>query len=329
MNKKILIVTASDEPNVAEVTQYLPETSFIRLDVDKLCLDRTTFFLVEPELAWQFMINGAILSAEDIGAVWYRRPTATILPQELPSIYKEFVERETQSAFKGLWSITEDESIFWMDRPEILREVDGNKAFQMKAAREAGLTIPKTMITNDYSAVLRFFEECRNDMVVKVFGGTPVHDLEDKLAFIYTHKVTKDELASFAQEIGYAPAIYQEYVPKALELRVTFVQGKLFPCAIHSQDSPKTIDDWRRYDFEHVKHESYELPSRVAEQLRETMAILQINFGAIDMVVTPAGDHVFLEVNPSGQWGWIEGLTRMPISKAIAETLLDAATKNQ
>lgn len=115
----------------------------------------------------------------------------------------------------------------------------------------------------------------------------------------------------------------QEYVEKALEFRVTIIGGRIFTCAIHSQDSERTRHDWRRYDFEKVKHEVYQLPVEVEQKLLALMKEWGLVYGAMDMILTPSGEYVFLEVNPTGQWGWIEYLTGMPISRTIAELLMN------
>ena len=113
----------------------------------------------------------------------------------------------------------------------------------------------------------------------------------------------------------------QKYIEKKLEFRVTVVGQDIFTCAIHSQDSERTKEDWRRYDFENVKHESYDLPENVKSSLLRFMQLCHLTFGAIDMILTPEGDYVFLEVNPSGQYIWIENLAKLPISRSIAENL--------
>ncbi|MBU4480422.1 MvdD family ATP-grasp ribosomal peptide maturase, partial [Patescibacteria group bacterium] len=118
-----------------------------------------------------------------------------------------------------------------------------------------------------------------------------------------------------------SPVMVQSYIPKKIELRVTIVGENIFTCAIHSQNSEKTKYDWRRYDFENVKHEEYQLPVNVRGKILAFMKKCRLNFGAIDMILTPDNEYVFLEVNPSGQFGWIEKLTGMPIAKSIAELL--------
>ncbi len=113
----------------------------------------------------------------------------------------------------------------------------------------------------------------------------------------------------------------QEYVPKDVELRVTIVGRKVFACAIHSQDSELTKHDWRKYDFGNVRHELCTLPGEVEQNLIALLRFWNLSYGAIDLVRTPDGRYVFLEINPNGQWGWIEELTGAPIAETIAETL--------
>ena len=52
------------------------------------------------------------------------------------------------------------------------------------------------------------------------------------------------------------------------------------------------------------------------------MRRLGIVYGAIDLRRTPDGRHVFLEVNPAGQWLFVEQATGQPIARALARALL-------
>jgi glutathione synthase/RimK-type ligase-like ATP-grasp enzyme len=60
--------------------------------------------------------------------------------------------------------------------------------------------------------------------------------------------------------------------------------------------------------------------------LRALMTELGLVFGAIDLICTPAGEYVFLEVNPGGEWGMLERDLRLPIADAIARALLVPAS---
>jgi glutathione synthase/RimK-type ligase-like ATP-grasp enzyme len=52
---------------------------------------------------------------------------------------------------------------------------------------------------------------------------------------------------------------------------------------------------------------------------------LGLCYGAIDMVLTPDGRYVFLEINPNGQYLWIEEAAGLPISDAICDLLMSGS----
>ncbi len=119
--------------------------------------------------------------------------------------------------------------------------------------------------------------------------------------------------------------MFQEYVQKSFEVRVTAVGETIFAAAIHSQMSPRSRVDWRRYDLDHTPYEPHSLPRVIEEKCYKLMAILGLHYGALDFIVQPDGKYVFLEINPVGQWGWIEYLTGLPITEAIADLLIERA----
>jgi len=137
---------------------------------------------------------------------------------------------------------------------------------------------------------------------------------------VYTTTLEDDDLASDLS-LSMCPAIYQEYVEKAYELRVTVVGEEAFACAIHSQESEQTQVDWRRYDFDNTPHEPYDLDPDLKAKCVEIVGRFGLRFSAMDLIVRPDGKVFFLELNPNGQWGWIEELTGLPITKALADLL--------
>lgn len=231
-----------------------------------------------------------------------------------------FVQDESRAALYSLYTTL---PCFWMNHPLISsRLLEHNKLYQLQVAQQLGLIVPETIITNDAAELLAFCEECGGSLAVKCIEGHAYREQQTRTPFgLFTSCVTLDELAAQEEGIGYAPVFAQRYIPKKIELRITVVGDRLFSCAIHSQDSERTKHDWRNYDFEKVRHEAYELPEEIERRLRALMRFWRLSFGALDMIVTPSGEYVFLEINPGGQWGWIEDLAGLPISGAIAETL--------
>jgi glutathione synthase/RimK-type ligase-like ATP-grasp enzyme len=121
--------------------------------------------------------------------------------------------------------------------------------------------------------------------------------------------------------VRHAPVVVQEYVPKQVELRITVVGDRVFAAEIDSQASPMARHDWRAGDPRTMAHRRHPLPLKEAERCLRLTRALDLCFGAIDMVLTPGGEYVFLEINPNGQWGWIQDLTGMPIAEVLAEIL--------
>ena len=101
----------------------------------------------------------------------------------------------------------------------------------------------------------------------------------------------------------------------------------MLAAAIDSQATNRTRVDWRRYDLGHTPHRAIQLPPSIEGKLVALCRGLGLSYGAIDLIVTPEGEHVFLELNPAGQWHWIEQLTGLPISDAIADELVAGATR--
>jgi glutathione synthase/RimK-type ligase-like ATP-grasp enzyme len=122
--------------------------------------------------------------------------------------------------------------------------------------------------------------------------------------------------------LSHCPLIFQEYIPKAYELRVTVIGNEIFAACIQSQSAGgDTTVDWRRYNIPKTPHYAYELSPELRNQILALHQRLGLVYSSFDFIRTPQGEFVFLETNPFGQWLWIEDLTGLPISKAIADFL--------
>jgi len=245
-----------------------------------------------------------------VGAAWWRRPQH---PTPSPALrrhdHQVFVVSETHEALRGLWHALD---AFWINDPG-RDEVAHRKLLQLKVAQQVGLEIPSTLVTNDVTAA-RSYVDARGyrNVICKAFSATEQQWRETRL-------VREQELAAL-DNVRYAPVIFQEYVPADVDLRVTIVGDQIFAAAIHSQESQYPVDF--RMDMTNTRIEADELPPDVCRRLLELMARLGIVYGAVDLRRTPDGRHVFLEVNPAGQWLFVEVATQQPIAAAVARELL-------
>lgn len=146
---------------------------------------------------------------------------------------------------------------------------------------------------------------------------------EGKEYAIFTSRVLEQHLEEI-ERARLSPAIYQELIPKKFDLRVTVVGKKIFAVAIDSQSDPAAAIDWRRTENPKLPHHPIVLPTKLSDQLLILMDSLRLTFAGIDMILSESGEYVFLEVNPSGQWLWLDEMLGCGISDAIAKWLGEA-----
>jgi glutathione synthase/RimK-type ligase-like ATP-grasp enzyme len=192
------------------------------------------------------------------------------------------------------------------------------KPYQLSVATEVGLPVPPTVITNDPPTIRKAFADFGRMVVKPVKSGHVVHAGQEHA--IFTSRVLEQHLSEL-DSARLSPAIYQALIPKRFDLRITIVGQRIFAAAIDSQSDPAAVVDWRHTDNPHLPHHSVSLPENVAVKLLRLMDSLRLTFGAIDMIQTPGDEYVFLEVNPSGQWLWLDDMLGFGISDAVAEWL--------
>jgi glutathione synthase/RimK-type ligase-like ATP-grasp enzyme len=205
---------------------------------------------------------------------------------------------------------------FWINR----RETDAlcrNKPYQLHMAKEEGFKIPKGIISNN-----------SNDVQKRISGFKQVvykplsYYIVPPDRILYSSIMTKDEVKQKSQNIEQAPCIFQEYIDKDFELRITIVGKKVFPIKIQSQQNHATKFDWRK-DQINVDYEIFDLPDKIEQKLLHLHQKFEVFFGAYDFIVDPQGEYYFLEVNPAGQWLWMEEALNLNISECIAEALIN------
>ena len=246
-----------------------------------------------------------------------RRRTVPSSLKNITGGYTQYLEEQWNLFTEVLLSAINSNAL-WVNHP-FSYEVARNKLHQLRVAREVGLLIPSTCITNNPETLPRMVTQ-QGKVLYKPVSSSIID--EGKKA-IYANLIDAETLPPQAIIDGLAvsPSIFQSYIEKQYELRITVVGSKVFATRIYSQSSEISQIDWRRYDFDHVRHEPVDLPKEIEQKCQMLLRKLNLHYGAIDMIVTPNDEYVFLEVNANGQWAWIEMLTGVPISKEIAKLL--------
>lgn len=255
---------------------------------------------------------------EEVCAVWTRKLWSPRIDESLDARYRESCVKESAAALQGI--LDGLHAARWINPPARTYE-SLNKMRQLRAARDAGLAVPRTLLSNDPQRVRDFYRELDGRMVTKLLLPLST-SMEAASYFMHTSDVRETDLAHL-DSLRHCPMVFQERIEKRCELRVVYVAGRSFVGVIHAADSARGKTDWRLASPEECRWESGELPAVVHEQLAALMNMLGLPHGAIDLIVTPAGEHVFLEVNPTGEWGMLQRDLDLPIAAAIADALLD------
>jgi len=259
--------------------------------------------------------NGDIIDLERVSAVWVRRPGDPVPDKDIVDpIACSFVKQECKRLTDDVWASM---ACLWVPGRPAQLDLADFRLRQLQEAQNVGLSTPTSLVTNDPDDLVDFYQKHGGNIISKLSGQTI-----DYTTFMrYTDRVSLFDVQA-ARTLRYAPALFQRYVPKKLELRITVVGAQAFAAEIDSQNSQRAYDDWRRYDYDRVLHQPHSLPEEISASCVRLVANFGLAFGAIDMILTPDGRYVFLELNPTGQWHWIEQLTGLPISEALCDLLV-------
>lgn len=286
--------------------------AFHRLNTEDLA-SAVVRFGAGADQGWEIDADSGTLAIREVRAAYYRRPGAPEPNARNDSVTRDYLANEWSAVTRSLWNALEGR---WLSSPfAILRAED--KPRQLTLAMELGFDVPETLIANDFEAATAFVAT----------GGTIGKPLRHSLLehgengeVLFTARL--DPLTQVDRNaVMLAPVIYQREVRKAHDIRATVIGNRVFAAAIHSQDHSDTEVDWRSGTRLDLKHDPIELPQYVAQKCVALTMALELRYGAIDLIADKEGRYWFLEINPNGQWAWIERRTGLPLAAAIVDEL--------
>lgn len=322
----ILILTDAFDPHVDYVSERLRErgAELFRLNPAQFPSEAELSVRLSAtgEVQHLLRLHNEVIDLGHLTSVWYRRPKPPVAHEEIGDPRcRQYVEEESLAFVDDIWNGLDYR---WVPAPPAVLKRAKPKGSQLKLAGALGFELPPTLITNSPDEFLEFYRRHNGNIISKPVDVALDRHLGDTYSR-YTEVVSKRDVG-YARMVRYCPVIFQAYVPKRVELRITVVGRKVFAAEIHSQVTHHTRHDWRRYDTSHTPHFPHTLPPDVEQRCVQLVERLGLCYGAIDMVVTPDNRYVFLEINPNGQYIWIEELTGLPITDALCDLLMDGNT---
>jgi hypothetical protein len=299
-----------------DIHAYLVQEAMARsygVDVAIVAADRIP---TAGNLSWTDTSTAPVtLPTEDDGAVdisglrlvWWRRCEGrTEVPDTVVNpAMRELVAKDSLSALRGVLLAEFDGT--WLSDPYATQRAQ-NKLLQLRIARSIGLTVPRTLVSSDPDRIREFTREQGGTVVAKTLTGMLGTALE-------AGRVRLDSLTS-DDELRLAPTIYQEEIAGEDHLRVMVFGEQVHAARISSAEL-----DWRLANDMAI--EPVEVDEGLQSALRRVVARLGLRMGVFDLKVTPDGSPVFLEVNPQGQFLFVEGMSDMPLTDAFASFAAD------
>jgi len=253
-----------------------------------------------------------------INVIWNRRPGKPyddVPKSDRPSqAIKHFVDDQWYSWLESLQLIKD---VTWINHPHANDSME-SKIRQLKLATEIGFMIPETLITNDPNSVRARLEDHRDGLVVKALYSPLIEETAQDY-FIFTNQIKKIT-SDTDKEIRISPSIFQQPILPKTDYRVTVIRNKVFSVKILHKDGSSIKNDWRTIK-DNIQFVPCELPKDVEDLCIKYISQSKLLFGAIDFAERN-GDFIFLEINPNGEWGWLQKPYGLPIAECLCDLMI-------
>ena len=282
--------------------------SYLRINRDHFAEYKILYSLEADCL--NIMMDGSTykITSDTLKSVYFRAPVF-LRTGKTYSLQEQLYRSQWSAFIRNL--ITFDKAK-WVNHPVATYRAE-NKLYQLKCAKRFGFAVPTTYVGNSLPADIT--RECI--YVVKSMDTALFYDNGQEM-FTYSIMVTGQELLN--AEIESAPVIIQKCLHNKTDIRVTVIGDELFAVSI-MKNGQKIEGDWRQNAKEELNYDRIDLPSNMRQQILDFMRFLGLEFGGIDFVLVD-GTYYFIEVNPTGEWGWLVTASHLPIDKAIVNSLV-------
>ena len=295
---KILIITCSYDKTVDYImTKFNHKADFFRFNVDLFSEYNVTISAVN----WEITHGNDTISKETTTSIYYRKP-AFPDTSEFDIEYRRMINSDILAIIDGL---TNSFDGVVLTKPYLLRRAE-NKVYQLVYAQQHSILMPESFVGNN-----NHWEHISTPRIIKPLSVGKIAT-SSGISIIQTNLMHDEDCYD---SIELTPVYIQNYVQKSYEVRITVIDDNYFAVKIISDNSV----DWRNGNN---RYELIEVPEEVKECIQMMMMNFQLRFGAIDYIVGDDGKWYFLEINPNGQWQWLECILNLSISDCIMQVLL-------
>jgi len=324
----ILIFSTAKDPSTLDVMRWvhhLSDAKVLRINGDETYRVDLTF----ADDDYHVQVDDECFRLADVSSAWLRKGDfwfRGLFPTVEAPQSQALTEHLNKKLHQEDRRLREHFHYVLKKRCAVLGSANGsnpNKLLVLELARELGLRTPPFRVTTSRPYTQSLLDSGASYVSKAMSDGLYLFDVQESKAgyFTYTERLEQASLEGLGERI--APSFFQQYVEKAIELRVFFLDKTFLSVGIFSQNDEQTRVDYRKYNS--VKPNRvipFQLPREVEDKLSRLADRLGLNTGSIDLIVDKSGEYYFLEVNPVGQFGPLSEGCNLSIERLIAERLL-------
>ena len=307
-----LLILSSEKDLTADflivelISRGLP---YFRLNSEDLAKAQYAYRASSGGVTCEIALGPKSINISDVNAVWYRRAITPMPMANMPPGQRQFVAGELRHLAAGLAMNTD---ALWVNPIDRVSAAE-HKLYQLSLAHDLGFRVPRTLVTRDWCELRQFASENLGGTICKpIYHGLFIEGASRYS--IYTRRVDPNTLD--ADSVDPCPVLLQEEIRRVADVRVTIIGTK---CYVADITGANGLIDWRD-PAEAVEYSVSRLSDEMLGRCRAMMERLGLIYGAFDFIRTPDGGLVFLEVNPTGEWAWLENKLGFPIRDAFIQT---------
>lgn len=295
------------------------KAKFMRMSMVDLLFNRKAQYRVDYHSGHIYM-NGRNIT-DRIKVIWYRRFMDTVEFQD--GTYRDWpvnqasfeIGNEIKHFVGSLYSSLAGRK--WLPHPQY---IDVNKLSMIKKAKDAGLQVPRSTVTNNKKDLVRFMKQCPDGVITKPVNHSGYYIVGKSTYAVFTTPIEEHMLGALPDL--FFPSLFQEKVASEYEIRVFYLDGEIYATAVLNEGPDKAIDVKLNYKKDDTFWVPYNFPAQEAEKIRSFMDRVGLNTGSLDILKKKDGEYVFLEVNPVGQYSAPSARCNYEVERRMAEWLM-------
>ena len=285
---KTLLLTDSYDVTSDVIVHHVGCEKILRLNIDRL---KDVELSIQNE-NFSIRTENELIESKKIAKVFWRKPFNCNL------FLDNYLESEVRYIFREIFNTFSRQGKAILVIPNIENHL--GKLVQMQVAAKY-FHVPKWEVS-----VNKKFSS--GSAVVKSLSSETTSDNK----VIYTTKVEKDTL-----DPQY-PWFIQDLIVANQDITAVFVNGKIFAYQLARKNG---LIDWRK----EINREKQDwiihcLPKEMHQKIILFMNDLGLKFGRLDFLLSETS-YSFLEVNPNGQWAWLDIENKNGLMEAMIQEL--------